>query len=182
MSAARWLAPAGITGARFGEYLAREQSPQANDYLASDPESRPGDPEVYISQARFYAGIGRFPEAIAEFRKTLDLDPDRGEAHDGIAQALMRQGRRAEAIAEWHEALAAFQREQSKGVRVRETFWANVSGTIRSIAEARVFADVSPISTPCWPITFIATADIASMSCWCQCSKRLSGRIPVSTG
>jgi tetratricopeptide (TPR) repeat protein len=131
-------------GARFGEYLAHVGSSEADDYLSSDPESRPGDPEVYISQGRFYAELRRFPGAIAQFRKALELDPDRGEAHDGIARALIQQGRQAEAIAEWREALGAFQREQSKGVRVRESFWTNVSAAIRSIASAKVFAEVQP--------------------------------------
>jgi predicted Zn-dependent protease len=129
-------------GARFGEYLAHGGSPEADDYLASDPESRPGDPEVYISQGRFYAEIRRFPEAIAEFRKALELDPDRGEAHDGIARALMQQGRQSEAITEWRDALAAFQREQSKGVRVRESFWTKVSAAIHAVADAKVFAEL----------------------------------------
>jgi len=131
-------------GARFGEYLAHVGSPEADDYLSSDPESRPGDPEVYISQGRFYAELRRFPEAVAQFRKALELDPDRGEAHDGIARALIQQGRQAEAITEWREALGAFQREQSKGVRVRETFWSNVSAAVRSIAIANAFAEVQP--------------------------------------
>jgi predicted negative regulator of RcsB-dependent stress response len=74
----------------------------------------------------------------------LDLDPDRGEAHDGIARSLMRQGRGSEATAEWSQSMAAFQREESKGVRVRETFWVNVSAAIRAISDAKVFAQLQP--------------------------------------
>ena len=131
-------------GARYGEYLASTGAQDAGEFLASDPEARPGDPETYISLARFNDEIKRYPDAIQRFREALDLDPDRGEAHDGIARSLMRQGRSAEAIAEWSQSMAAFQREQSKGVRVRETFWVNVSAAIRAISDAKVFAQLQP--------------------------------------
>ncbi len=131
-------------GARYGEYLAHTGAGDAGEYLASDPEARPGDPETYISLARFDDEIKRYPDAILRFREALDLDPDRGEAHDGIARALMQQSREPEAIAEWRQSLAAFQREQSKGVRVRETFWANVSAAIRAISDAKVFTQLQP--------------------------------------
>ncbi len=131
-------------GARFGEYLARGGAANANDYLPSDLEENPGNPEAYLSLARFDVDTKLFPNAIGEFRKALDLDADRGEAHDGIARVLMQQGRRADAILEWREAIAAFQREQSKGVRVRETFWTNVSAAITAMADAKVFAELQP--------------------------------------
>ncbi len=131
-------------GARFGEYLARGAAPNAGDYLPSDLEAHPGDPEAYIALGKFDADTKLYPNAVAEFRKALDLDPDRGEAHDGIARALIQEGRRADAMAEWREAMAAFQREQSKGVRVRETFWAHVSAAIDAIADAKAFAELRP--------------------------------------
>jgi Flp pilus assembly protein TadD len=131
-------------GARFGEYLTRAKSAEAADYLASALERNPGDPEMYLALGQFYLNANQPANAIMEFRKTLDLDSDRGEAHDDIARALMQQGRRDAAISEWRDAITAFEREQSRGVRVRETFWALVSMTIRDIAGAKVFLELQP--------------------------------------
>jgi tetratricopeptide (TPR) repeat protein len=130
--------------ARFGEFLAHTGAPGANDYLPSSLETQPGNPDAYIALGEFDAAAKLLPDAIGEFREALDLDADRGEAYDGIARVLMQQGRRPDAIAEWRESIAAFQREQDRGVRVRETFWAHVSAAIQAISDAKVFADLQP--------------------------------------
>jgi predicted Zn-dependent protease len=131
-------------GARYGEYLARQGAVEADDYLPSDLEAHPGDADAYVALGEFDADRKRLPEAIAEFHKALDLDANRGEAHDGIARALLQQGRRADAIAEWRESMAAFQREQNRGVRVRVTFWSHVAAAINAIAEAKALAALQP--------------------------------------
>ena len=131
-------------GARFGEYLARMGAANASDYLPSSLENNPGNPDAYVAPGDFDLQTKLWPDAIAEYRKALDLDANRGEAHDGIARALMQQGHRAEAIAEWRESMAAFQREQSRGVRVRDTFWSHVGAAINAIADAKVFTDLQP--------------------------------------
>ena len=48
----------------------------------------------------------RFPEAIAEWRKALDLDPDDGKAHFNLAYALSEGGDLAAAVAEYIKAAA----------------------------------------------------------------------------
>lgn len=128
--------------ARYGEYLARLDDRAAADYLPAQLESAPDDPEAYMSLAAFYSGRGQTANAIREFREVLDLDGDRGEAHNGIALALMKDSKRAEAIAEWHEALNAFEREQGKGVRVRDSFWTHVGATIDAISQANALPDL----------------------------------------
>ena len=117
-------------GARYGEYLAGRNAPGAPDYLPAQLEATPGDPEAYMSLGNFYAEHEQTANAIREFRKALQLDADRGEAHNGIAVALMKDGKRPDAVAEWHEAIGAFEREQGKGVRVRDSFWSHVGATI----------------------------------------------------
>jgi predicted negative regulator of RcsB-dependent stress response/Flp pilus assembly protein TadD len=131
-------------GARFGEYLTRAGATNAADYLPSSLEIQPANPDAYIDLGRFDTNAKLLPNAVGEFRKALDLDADRGEAHDGIARVLMQQGRRADAIAEWREALAAFQREQSRGVRVRDSFWAHVGAAIEAIVDAKAFTELQP--------------------------------------
>ncbi len=131
-------------GARYGEYLARRGSADADNYLPASLESQPGNPDVYIALGDFERDTKRWPEAIGEYRKALDLDANRGEAHDGIARVLNQQGRRAEAIAEWRESLSAFQREQSRGVRVRDSFWAHAASAIDAISDAKAFAELQP--------------------------------------
>ncbi len=134
-------------GARYGEYLAHGahgSETNAANYLASEPELQPGNPDVYTALGDFDLETKRLPEAIAEFRKAVDLDAHLGETHDGIARALMQQGHRAEAVAEWRDAMAAFQYEQSQGVRVRDTFWTHVSSAVGAIADAKAFTDLQP--------------------------------------
>ena len=48
---------------------------------------------------------GRNAEAMAEFRKALQIDPDRVETHNNIATLLDQAGRLEEAVAEYREAI-----------------------------------------------------------------------------
>lgn len=52
------------------------------------------------------AAQGRFDLAVAEFREVVALDGGRVEARHNLALALLRLGRREEAVAEIHEILA----------------------------------------------------------------------------
>jgi len=129
-------------GARYGEYLAGGNTPGASDYLPAQLESTPGDPEAYMSLGNFYAEHEQTANAIREFYKALDLDADRGEAYNGIAVALMKDGKRADAVTEWRDAIAAFEREQGKGVRVRDSFWSHVGAAIGAVSQADAFPDL----------------------------------------
>ena len=115
-------------GARYGEYLAEGKSADAEAWLPASVEAAPGNPDRYMA-------LGRFEAA-------LQLDPDRGDAHDHIARALWSQGRRNEAIAEWRAALAAFLRVESRGVRVPDSFWRQVSEMFTALGERRALGSV----------------------------------------
>ena len=82
-----------------------------------------------------YAEARQPAKAIAEFEHVLELDSDRGDAHDRIACVLWSEGRRAEAIARWKTAFDTFLRIQSRGVRVPEPFWGRVARTFTDIGE-----------------------------------------------
>ena len=46
--------------------------------------------------------------------------------------------------AHWRAALAAFYRVENRGVRVPETFWNGVTGTIEEIGRAKQLATLQP--------------------------------------
>jgi tetratricopeptide (TPR) repeat protein len=48
---------------------------------------------------------GRLPEAIGEFGRALQLNPDYGEAHCKLGNALLREGKMQEAIGHYERAL-----------------------------------------------------------------------------
>ncbi len=54
--------------------------------------------EAELARAQGLIGDGRFDEAEAAFREMLDRYPALIDAHDGLATALERQGRRREAL------------------------------------------------------------------------------------
>ncbi|HEY1434290.1 MAG TPA: tetratricopeptide repeat protein, partial [Thermoanaerobaculia bacterium] len=60
----------------------------------------PKDPNPYDSYAELLLKMGRFDEAIAQYRKALEIDPNFVNAHQGIAMALLYQGHADQAAAE----------------------------------------------------------------------------------
>jgi tetratricopeptide (TPR) repeat protein len=96
-------------GQRYGEYLRDAgQLQAADDYLWSELESLPGDPEAYIQVARYYRQAAEPQRAITEFRHALELDSKRTAVHSEIALVLWDAGQRNEALAEWKTALDQF--------------------------------------------------------------------------
>ena len=60
----------------------------------------PNDPNPYDSLAELYLKMGRFDDSITQYRKALAIDPNFINSHQGIAAALMYQGKHDEAAAE----------------------------------------------------------------------------------
>jgi tetratricopeptide (TPR) repeat protein len=60
----------------------------------------PGDPNPYDSYAELLLKMGRFDEAIAQYRKALAIEPNFLASHFGIAAAQMYMGKANEAAAE----------------------------------------------------------------------------------
>ena len=130
--------------ARYGEYLSRARDAATDDYLPASIEGSPGFPDAYLALGDFLAETGQAARATTEYEAVLQLDPDRGDAHGRIARLLWTAGRRAEAIARWKSALAAFLRVESRGVRVPESFWGEVSEVLLDTGERRAFGEVRP--------------------------------------
>jgi Flp pilus assembly protein TadD len=57
---------------------------------------------------------GKWADAEKHLREALRSDPTLSEAHYNLAVALRNQGRFDESIAEYHEALGAFTREEDR--------------------------------------------------------------------
>jgi tetratricopeptide (TPR) repeat protein len=120
-------------GARYGEYLDRQKSAKATDYLAASVEDAPGSPDQYIALGDYYESAHQPDKAIAQYALALQLDSDRGDAHDHTARVEWNAGRRDAAIANWRAAIAAFERIQSRGGRVEESFWPRLAQTFTDI-------------------------------------------------
>jgi len=75
--------------------------------LALDAE----DPTVLLTRAELRASVGRYPEAIADYRHALELRPDLPEALLGLALACVRSGDMPAAEEAAQRAIAARQRD-----------------------------------------------------------------------
>ncbi len=128
--------------ARFGEYLERASNADAQIYLPASLEEAPGNANAYLALGDFYAQAGQSAKAIASYEAMLQFDRDRGDAYDHQARVLWTQGRRADAIAQWHYAFAAFLRVETRGVRVPDAFWRQFAETVTDLGQRRVLADL----------------------------------------
>jgi cellulose synthase operon protein C len=131
-------------GARYGDYLASGKNAGAEEWLPASLEAAPQDPGAYIALGDSYAQARQAAKAITQFELALQLDADRGDADDHIAQVLWSEGGRPEAIARWKSALATFLRIQSRGVRVPEPFWGRVAATFNAIGERHALGELRP--------------------------------------
>ena len=82
---------------------------QAGDYANAEKafqkyiELIPDDPNPYDSYAELLLKMGRFDDSIAQYRKALAIDPNFIPSHNGIAAALIYQGKPEQAEAELAE-------------------------------------------------------------------------------
>ena len=80
---------------------------QAGDYASAEQDFQnyikliPNDPNPYDSYGELLLKMGRFDDAIAQYRKALAIDANFLASHQGVATALMYQGKGAEAEAEF---------------------------------------------------------------------------------
>ena len=96
--------PALLNLAKVDEDRGRfdEAASELRSALAVDPS----DPTVLVNLGTVYTKAGRYEDAAATYREALRYpSPDGYLAHNGLGVALIHQGRRAEAVEEFREAL-----------------------------------------------------------------------------
>ena len=130
-------------GARYGEYLSLRNDAQADDYLAAELEENPGRSGAYSDLADWFVERGQTARAFTEYQHALELDPSRGEVHDRIAMLLWDQGKHTEAVAEWKQAVAAFEAQQGRPNLVN-SFWPQCAAALEHIGQHGVAADLRP--------------------------------------
>ncbi len=141
----RNLALAGKTwfyyGSRYGEYLGANKLGTPEDYLPASLEESPATASNYLALADYYESRGDTVNAIVELNHTLDFAPEQAAIHDRLAVALEKQGRHAEALAEWRRALAILGK-QVDSARVPESFWAEFGRVCDHIRTRHLFASL----------------------------------------
>ena len=131
-------------GARYGEYLANLHRAAAPQFLPASLEQAPGNPEAYMQLAAFYEGEDTVANALARYREALQLDSNRGDAHDHMARILAQHGKRAAALQEWRAAIAVYEQIQSRGFAVPEFFWTQSTETIADIGSNGALRELQP--------------------------------------
>nr|MBA3438436.1 protein kinase [Pyrinomonadaceae bacterium] len=91
-----------------------------------------------FAQAKIFFIIRQYDRAIAEFRETLELDPNFAAAHEWIGYAYEQKGMQREAVAEWGESLTlSGAGEQAR--RLERTYAAlGFEPTVRALAQQRL--------------------------------------------
>lgn len=98
-AAAVLAALTALTWQRASAYESRETL--WRDTLAANPQAW----VAHHNLGAALAADGRTAEAMASFRRALDLHPEYAGAHNSLAVALQKQGRRREAVEHYREAL-----------------------------------------------------------------------------
>lgn len=125
-------------GSRYGEYLDEQNDAEAGGYLESALEAAPGNPQAYVGLAGYLARVGRRQKALAEYRLSLQLNPNQPSVLSRIAALEWKSGQQADAIAEWKSA-AALLAEQMNARPVPQTFWGDTAQVLRDASAAGQF-------------------------------------------
>lgn len=127
-------------GTAWGEYLALTRQGDPEDFLPALVEGTPARPSAYGTLADYYRENRDFARALADYGHVLELDNKRGDVNDRMAVILWDEGKRAEAIAAWKEAFAAFRRAEDG--RYPESFWDDVKTALENIGKRKLLAEV----------------------------------------
>ena len=120
-------------GSRYAEYLDGANDTRSEDFLDSELEHTPANPEAYLRLADYSAGTKRLGAALADYRHSLDLKRDQPAVLDSIAVLQWDTGQHAEALAAWSDAVKRLA-EEMDARRVPETFWSDFDRVLASIA------------------------------------------------
>lgn len=106
----RKLSHKGLIGdikmSRATQYLESKEYEKMILILSEASSLNPEDNLVYFNRAQTYAGLDKFTEAEADYRRALDLDPKFPLAYQELGKLHMRTGKYQEAYAAFKQALA----------------------------------------------------------------------------
>jgi Flp pilus assembly protein TadD len=66
----------------------------------------PRDDRAWAGLGEVWLEVDRYPDAVAAFSKSLEIEPRSAEVHNSLAIALNLQGRRGEALRHFRTAVA----------------------------------------------------------------------------
>lgn len=128
-------------GSRYGEYLDEEKDPQAEGYLEAGLEHTPENSSAYLQLADYSAQAGRVDPALADYQHSLDLKSDQPAVLDSIAALEWKQGRQAEALAAWQNAVKQLAAEMDAR-RVPESFWGDFTQVLGDVSAHGQYAAI----------------------------------------
>jgi len=126
-------------GSRYGEYLGDLKRGTPEDYLPAGLEKSPASWSGYLDLADYYTDSGDARSAIEDYKHVLELSPGQAAIHDRLALAYYKDGKRAEALAEWKLVFVSLLKEINSG-RTPESFWADFGRACDHLHSRRLFA------------------------------------------
>ncbi len=128
-------------GSRYGEWLGVSHTGDPEDFLPAQLEQSPASSSGYVTVAEYYAESGDINRAVDDYKRTLELAPRRADIHDRIAILYWRQQKRADAIAEWRQALEMLDAQVHQRV-VPPSFWSTFGYVMNHVGNRHVTAEV----------------------------------------
>ena len=126
-------------GSRYGEYLGDLKRGAPEDYLPAGLEQSPASWSGYEGLADYYAESGDVRSAIEDYKHALELSPGQAAIHDRLALAYYKDGKRAEALAEWKLVFSSLLKQINTG-RAPESFWSDFGRACDHLHSRRLFA------------------------------------------
>jgi tetratricopeptide (TPR) repeat protein len=110
---------------------------QIETLLKSSIQLAPKLPEAHLQLGNLYSDQSKYPEAIPEYVRALELDPDLGDAHYRLGQAYVRTGQKGPA----QEQIEIYQ-------KIREQHLADIEKQRAEIRQFVYAAKDSPAGKP----------------------------------
>ncbi len=129
--------------ARYGEYLSDRKESGADDLLPAPLESAPVASDSYMAVGDAYRDLKRWPNAIAEYQKALELSPKRADVHDRLAVTYWDQHQQTKALNEWRTAFHLLAQRVEEG-KLPPSYWDEAKLTLTDANQFGVMQDLRP--------------------------------------
>lgn len=119
---------------------------------------QPDNPQAYYLRGEFYRKLGSMQKAVPDFRRAVELDPQRTDAHRGLAVALFDIGRFDESL----EHLEIVRRQRSADAQI-EVLRGRCLGQLGHTEEAASALDIILAREPENPQALRARGELAML-------------------